>query len=73
MLAGFEHFRNLPIADKLRLVEEMWDDIATSKEPLPVPDWIHEEVARRVAESDRDPGGLLTSEELWRRVDENRG
>ncbi len=73
MLAGFEHFRNLPIADKLRLVEEMWDDIAASGEPLPVPEWIHDEVARRAAESDRDPAALLTTEELWRRVDKNRG
>jgi putative addiction module component (TIGR02574 family) len=73
MLAGFEHFRQLPIADKLRLVEEMWDDIAASSEPIPVPEWIRTEAERRVAESKRNPSALLTSEEFWRRVDENRG
>jgi putative addiction module component (TIGR02574 family) len=73
MLAGFEHFRSLPIDDKLRLLEEMWDDVASCNVPLSIPEGTREEVARRAAESDRDPDALITTEELWRRVDENRG
>lgn len=73
MLAGFEHFRDLPIADKLRVVEEMWDDIFASNEPFPFPESVIDEVRRRAEESDRDPSSLLTEEEMWRRVDEARG
>jgi putative addiction module component (TIGR02574 family) len=73
MQAEFEYLRQLPIAEKLQLVEDLWDDILESKEPFPIPEWIHDEVARRAAESDRDPSSLLTLEEVWRRVDDNRG
>jgi putative addiction module component (TIGR02574 family) len=73
MLAGFEHFRDLPIEDKLRLVEEMWDDIFASNELVTLSPSVRDEVMRRAAESDRDPSSLLTEEEVWRRVDEARG
>jgi putative addiction module component (TIGR02574 family) len=26
-------------AGKLQLVEELWDEVAASKDPLPIPDW----------------------------------
>jgi putative addiction module component (TIGR02574 family) len=73
MLADFDHLRQLPIADKLRIVEALWDDICESDEPFPISESIHAEVERRCAESKRNPSALLTRDELWRRVDENRG
>jgi putative addiction module component (TIGR02574 family) len=73
MLAGFGHFHQLPIADKIRLVEEMWDVIADSNEPFPVPDWMKVEAERRWKELEADPSRAITRDELWRRVDEARG
>ena len=64
-----EHLRGLPVAEKLRVVEELWDDIGESKEPFPLPAWHRAEAERRGAELEQDPSIALTREELWRRVD----
>lgn len=63
-----EHLRGLPIAEKLRLVEDLWDQIAASEEPLPLPAWHREKAERLAAELQSDPSLALTREELWRRV-----
>jgi putative addiction module component (TIGR02574 family) len=68
-----EHLRKLPIAEKLRVVEELWDDIGQSDESFPLPPWHRGEVERRAAELDADPSMALTREELWRRVDSRNG
>ncbi len=68
-----EHLRQLPIAEKLRVVEELWDDIAASGEPFPLPEWHREDAERRAAELEADPSIALGREELWRRVDESNG
>ena len=73
MLAGFEHFYQLSIADQLRVVEEMWEHIATSSEDLPISDATLAEAERRWKELEKDPSLAITREELWRRVDELRG
>jgi len=65
-----EQLRHLSIAEKLRVVEELWDEIAESGEPIPLPDWHRTEAQRRAAELDTDPSSALSREELWRRVDE---
>ena len=68
-----EHLRGLPIGEKLRLVEDLWDDIAASPEPFPLPSWHREEAQRRAAELQANPALALTREELWRRVQQNHG
>ncbi len=65
----FAHLQKLPLAEKLQLVEELWDDIGQSNEHWPLPDWHHTEAERRVAELNADPSLALTREGLWRRVD----
>jgi putative addiction module component (TIGR02574 family) len=73
MQAEFEHLRQLPIAEKLQLVEALWEDILTSGEPFPFHVWDLEEAHRRAAELDADPSIAITREEVWKRVDEGRG
>jgi putative addiction module component (TIGR02574 family) len=63
-----EHLRNLPVAEKLRVVEELWDDIGQSSESFPLPDWHRVEAERRAAEIEADPAIALSREELWRQV-----
>ena len=73
MHPDLEHLRRLPIGEKLRVVEELWDDIAASAERFPLPDWHREEAERRAADLEADPSIALTREELWQRVDESDG
>lgn len=73
MNARLDELRKLPIAEKLRIVEALWDDIAASKDPHVVRDWHIAEAKRRDAELDADPGIALTRDQLWQRVDELNG
>ena len=73
MHAEVEHLRNLPVAEKLRIVEELWDDIGDSAERFPLPEWHRVEVERRAAELEADPSIALSREELWQRVDKRNG
>jgi putative addiction module component (TIGR02574 family) len=68
-----EHLRKLPIAEKLRVVEELWDDIGQSHESFPLPTWHRAKADRRAADLDADPEMALSREELWRRVDTRNG
>ena len=68
-----EHLRKLPVEEKLRVVEELWDDIGESEERFPLPSWHRAEAERRAAELEADPTIALSRDELWRRVDTNRG
>ena len=46
--------RALPAGEKLRLIGWLWDELDDSTEPLPVPEWVGQEAARRLEEM-RDP------------------
>jgi len=61
--------RNLPIAEKLRLVELLWDDIGASEEPIVLHPWQFQEAERRSAELKTGPSMDIDRAELWRRVD----
>jgi len=69
MQPSFDELHSLPVADKLQLVERLWDDIAASDEPLPLPAWHEEEARRRAAELEANPETALTREELWDRCE----
>ena len=73
MSIELDHLRKLPVAEKLRIVEELWDDIAASDEPLILRDWHVAEAKRRDAELDANPDIALTRDQLWKRVDDLNG
>ncbi len=62
-------FRDMPVADKLKLVTQLWDDIASSSEPIVVPPDVIREASCRSAELAENPALAIDDEELWRRVD----
>jgi putative addiction module component (TIGR02574 family) len=68
-----EELRKLPVSEKLRIVEELWDDIGSSDEPLVVRAWHTTEARRRAAELEADPDLAITRDELWKRVDNRDG
>ena len=59
---------DLSPSEKLQLVEDLWDDLATAPEAVPVHDWQKEELARRKANLMKHPASGSTWEEVKRRV-----
>src|SRR5437868_15536431 len=47
---------DLSPAEKLQLVQDLWDDLAATPEVVPVHEWQKEELARRKAHRLRNPG-----------------
>jgi putative addiction module component (TIGR02574 family) len=45
----------LPVAERIRLVELLWDSIAAVPEAVPIPDDLKAELNRRLAEFEADP------------------
>ena len=67
-----DELRSLPLGEKLRLIEMLWDDLGESTEPIPLPDWVDREASRRRDEM-RDPSFGLSHEETWQRIDRRNG
>ncbi len=68
MSIDLQELRNLPVEEKLRLVELLWDDISASEEPIVLHPWQFQEATRRAAEVKADPSIVIDRAELWRRV-----
>ena len=45
-----DQIMRLPPAERLQLVEEIWDSLTASPDEVPVPDWHREELERRMAD-----------------------
>jgi putative addiction module component (TIGR02574 family) len=73
MSTNIDHLQQLPIADKLRIVEELWDAISESTEPLVLHDGHQTEARRRAAELESSPELGIDRDTLWDRVDELNG
>lgn len=60
----------LSIADRLELVQELWDSIATDceREPYPLSDEQRQDLERRLAEADADPTGGTPWQEVRERI-----
>ncbi len=68
-----ERLCQLPIQEKLRVVEQLWDDIAESREPFPLPEWHREEAERRAADLRADPSMAISRQELRRDMEDAHG
>ena len=64
---------DLSPAEKLQLVEDLWDDLAANPEDVPVHDWQKAELARRKANLMKNPASGLSWEEVKRRVRSGHG
>ena len=62
----------LSTAEKILLVEDLWDSIAADAEPLPVPQSHLDELERRRERFGSTPGDLLSLEELIMTVNASR-
>ena len=58
----------LPIPERLRLVEAIWDSIAEHPDALPLSDAEHEELDRRLADYLKDPAAGAPWSEVKARI-----
>ena len=68
MHPSMDQLRLLPIAEKLRVVEELWDDIEATGGRFPFPAWHRSIAESRAAELDANHARAITRDELWRSV-----
>lgn len=62
---------SLPVDDRLKLVQFLWDTIPNEHE-IELSAHQKQELARRIMEDDADPDGTISQEEFNRRVAERR-
>jgi putative addiction module component (TIGR02574 family) len=58
----------LPITERMQLVEAIWDSISAAPESLPLTQWQREELDRRLAEYEADPALGSSLEEVFGRI-----
>lgn len=59
----------LSIAEKILLIEELWESITRDEANVPVPQSHIEELERRLRRYIANPGDLLSLEELQKRLE----
>lgn len=60
-------------SEKLQLVEDLWDDIASTPDVVPVRDWQKKELERRKANLMKHPEAGLSWEEVKKRISARYG
>jgi putative addiction module component (TIGR02574 family) len=68
MSADHAELLELSVPDRLRLIEELWDSIASTPETIPVPEWHKDEVARRQENYLRNPHSAIPWDEAKERL-----
>ena len=63
-----EELFKLSAAERLELVEELWDSLSDDDEALALSDEQREDLERRLAEADADPTGGSPWEEVRERI-----
>lgn len=58
----------LPVNERIRLIEAIWDSISAVPEALPLTQWQREELDRRLAELEADPESGASLEEVFARI-----
>lgn len=62
----------LPVSDRLRIVETIWDSIAAEPDKVPVTDAQKKEIEARLEDYRRDPTIAIPWEEARKRLRENK-
>jgi len=59
---------NLSTPEKILLVEDLWDNVASNQSSVPVPQSHKDELDRRIKSYESNPGTLLSLAELEARI-----
>jgi putative addiction module component (TIGR02574 family) len=68
-----EELLKLSVAERIQLVEDLWDSIAADPENVPLSEPQLEELRRRLAEHRANPDSAVPWEEVRRRLYERYG
>lgn len=58
----------LPVEDRVRLVEAIWDSISAVPEALPLTEWQKQELDHRLDDLEKNPDAGSTLEEVFARI-----
>ena len=64
---------DLSPAEKLQLVQDLWDDLAATPEDVPIHEWQKQEVARRKANFLKNPASGLEWSQVKRNIRQRHG
>lgn len=64
--------KSLPVPERLQLVEDLWDSIASDQESLSDHPAVIEEIRRRRARFDANPGSGVTWDEMKKKIRSGR-
>ena len=74
MHPAMNELSQLPVSERLELVQELWDSIGDSREELPIQEWHRELVKARLADFENREEELgVSREQVWQQVDHRRG
>ena len=73
MNAEFAPLFELSCAERLQLVEDLWDDLAASADAVPLHDWQKAELARRKANLMSNPASGQSWDDVKRRIRNRHG
>jgi len=62
------NLRILPVAERLKLIEDLWDSIENDADALALPDWHRAEIDRRLEALDTGASVGAPWEEVRRRI-----
>ena len=73
MTTAYSELFKLSMSEKLQLLEDLWDSIASDPERVPIPEWQIEELDRREEEQQRNPQTGSSWDEVEARIGLRQG
>lgn len=70
--SDIHEINKLSTAEKILLVEDLWDSIASDESAVPVPQSHTDELHRRFKRYGSSPGNLLSLDELRTRIEKRK-
>jgi putative addiction module component (TIGR02574 family) len=67
-MTDLAELRALPVDERLKLIEELWDSIDAAADALPLPDWHRTEIDERLEELDSGVSSGASWGEVHRRI-----
>ena len=63
-----EELEKLPVADRIQIVEDLWDSIARSNAEVPIPQWQKDVLGSRKRNYLQNPSSVQTWERVKREI-----
>jgi len=71
-VSNIPEIARLSLPEKILLVEDLWDSIASDESSVPISQSHMKELDRRLKSYESDPGNLLSLEELQGRIERKK-